>query len=349
MARLALTLTKFGRRWTLLPPASQRSGGDLADLMQEVLGDRDDLRERLEESITKAKVRGQTPRAELEKYAGVTRAPPTPRTPPPEWSAESPYCPPTQTALVSLRLLKLVGREVEASTERRRHARRRRGAVLTSVTRLSPSREGGKSRRAADALLALKLDTLLRYMDRSRGAFASVKYLAEKLGVSTKEVYAAAAWLEQHGVPRAQPTADDARRHWGVAQPRDEVEATNDYVPIPSMALLQLRPRDLFTLTLLCHWVEVMQGGEDADYRKELLPRHVYVRDFKHWLTEYVTQRMGTRSVTASLKRLSEARYFALKRKQLTPPREAALSHLRRSRKEDDAESQESPTDEPAP
>jgi hypothetical protein len=349
MARLALTLTKFGRRWTLLPPASQRSGGDLADVMQELRGEVDDLRERLEKSVADTKVKGQPPCAELEKHAGVTRAPPSPRTPPPEWSAESLYCPPTQTALVSHRLLELVGREVGNTTERRRDARRRRGAVLTSVTRLSPAREGGKARRAADALLALKLDTLLRYMDRGRGAFASVKYLAETLRVSTKEVYAAAAWLEQHGVPRAQPTADDARRHWGVAQPRDEVEATNDYVPIPSMALLQLRPRDLFTLTLLCHWVEVMQGGDDADYRRELLPRHVYLSDFKGWQTTYAARWLGKRSLTASLTRLSEARYFSLKRRQLTPPKESALSHLRRRRRDDDAESQEPHDDEPAP
>jgi hypothetical protein len=325
MAKAANALTDMKRRWRWVSPLVETKSGDLSDLLAQENGDYDEYFAKVAEAMAAALPQLTPEVASLMASRAPERERPSP--PEPEWVGEPPaFCPPPTTALVSRQLLLEVSAILDASTARRRAAlasRPARGATPAPSAADASTQDRTKDERprprvAADALLGLQLDTALRFMDRGKGAFAGPEYLTKKLKVSSTRLHAAAKWLAARGVSRTTPTPSDGRRHWQVAKPITETEATCDYVPVPSAAVFELKPLDFFALATLHDLHELAYGGDAKDYRRELLPRTGYMN--MPMATILSVMRMGPKRATACLLRLEAKRYFSAKVRKLSPP-----------------------------
>lgn len=154
-----------------------------------------------------------------------------------------------------------------------------RDAVLASYGRrvvaqkgAAPAeRPGDRGSRSSDALLGLKIDTLLRYLSRSRPAYAKRGYIAKVLARSTRQVGYGAEWLEaKFGVTRL----PGERGGWTVKVPGDERELREGYIALPEAALFNLSAFDFFVLALLHEWAEerCRKVAPEEDRRRTWIP-----------------------------------------------------------------------------
>lgn len=165
--------------------------------------------------------------------------------------------------------------------------RRREGA--------EPGRKGRRDRSASVVLLALVIDTLLRFAARKDLPHHRPALIWKMLGVSRQMFSAARKWLAEHGVSRGEgPFAK-----WTIAVPVVKEEIGTKFIPIPESAIYG-KPFDLFVLALLHQYAEGSLPPE-LDKREKIIPLSRWVPEAH----EYLLTGLGAKAVRASMRRLA--------------------------------------------
>lgn len=320
VSKAARILQRIGTKHYAPEPLLTEAGADLADAIERGGQPVELLADQLDAAMAKARTAGP-PKVEedddLPAEAPEEDADPEPPKQRPPWQGGPcgpAYVAASMTALVSRALVEAAATEVGESTDRLREAQQRRG--------------GGRQvkRRSAQsaALLALKLDTLLRVMSREKLAYPSVGFLRRRLGVGRRmlhrqQVYAAEQWLKRHNVSRTprDPTLRGNYREWNIQRPQSLADAVEDYICVPAMAVLWLSPFTFFVLVCLHEVAELLKGGSANDARRALIPLEAYLNMPADSAAELIPA--GKRRVLGAMQELEAWKLLCLKPLKLTP------------------------------
>ncbi len=202
---------------------------------------------------------------------------------PPASASQQPFLRATQqTALVYAPFLEAARFEAMVTTLRRREGS-------------GPEHKGTKDRSSSVVMLALVIDTLLRFVARKGLPHHRPALIWKMLGISRQMFSVARRWLAEHGVTRGEGSFGE----WSVNVPMLKTEIGTTFIPIPEAALY-VKPFDFLVLAMLHECAEKSLPPE-CDKRKKIIPLARYVPDAE----EYLRIWLGVKAVRASMRRLA--------------------------------------------